>query len=192
MPAKSGLSATNVSLTASEGMEKAGTIKAWGNATIPTGWLELLGQTVLRADYPGLFAIFGTTFNTGGELGTEFRLPDGQGRSLIGVGTYTDTVSGSVSRTLGQKLGAEKHVMTTAEMPAHNHGVNDPGHSHGYNVFNAAEAGGYGQARAGSNPTEAANNTNSQSTGISTQNNGSGNSHNNMQPSLAMKLIVKT
>lgn len=41
---------------------------------IPDGWLPR-GTVVNRADYPDLFALIGTGFNTGGETGTQFRTP---------------------------------------------------------------------------------------------------------------------
>ena len=42
-------------------------------ARIPLGWLTCGGASLLRADYPGLFTIIGTTF--GAVDGTHFTLP---------------------------------------------------------------------------------------------------------------------
>jgi microcystin-dependent protein len=203
MPKINSLSATNISMQSSEGLEKPGTVKGWGATAIPTGWLELLGQVVLRADYPGLFAIFSTTFNTGGETSGEFRLPNGQGRSLVGAGTYTDPVSGPVSRTIGQVLGAEKHAVAVAELPSHDHGGG--AHTH-FAVADAAVTVALSAsnqlARNGSvgggdtdyflngTPTGAGLARTSSVSNIAAQ--GSGTAHNNMQPSLGLKWIVKT
>ena len=62
-------------VSAEQSPDKAGLMKETAEDAIPDGWLECNGQVVLRADYPDLFAAIGTTYNTGGELGTEFRLP---------------------------------------------------------------------------------------------------------------------
>lgn len=52
-----------------------GTIAYHTTATAPAGWLKADGTTKSRATYDLLFAVIGTTFNTGGESGTTFRLP---------------------------------------------------------------------------------------------------------------------
>ena len=44
--------------------------------SVPSGWIEAEGGVVLRADYPDLFTLIGTNFNTGGETGLQFRLPN--------------------------------------------------------------------------------------------------------------------
>lgn len=43
---------------------------------VPLGFLKCNGEVKLRTTYPALFDKIGTTYNTGGELLTEFRLPD--------------------------------------------------------------------------------------------------------------------
>lgn len=59
----------------------AGTICYYAAGTVPPGrWVAGDGQVVNRAGtYADLFAIIGTTYNTGGESGTQFRLPDLRG-----------------------------------------------------------------------------------------------------------------
>lgn len=88
-------------------------------------------------------------------------------------------------------------------MPAHNHGVNDPGHLHGaissnpgtdtfmardpsngtYNIAGGGSTNGWAQ---GGVEIVAA------ITGISTQNNGTGNAHPITQPTLVLNKIIKT
>lgn len=55
--------------------------------------------------------------------------PDLRNCFVVGAqGAYpVGTTGGSASQT----ITVAGHVLTTAEMPAHNHGVNDPGHGHG-------------------------------------------------------------
>lgn len=53
-----------------------GATAMWFTAAAPTRWLFANGQTVSRTTYSALFALFGTSFNTGGEATTVFRLPN--------------------------------------------------------------------------------------------------------------------
>lgn len=57
----------------------AGTLQTFAMAAPPQGWLKANGQVVSRSTYARLFAAIGTTYNTGGESGTQFRLPDVRG-----------------------------------------------------------------------------------------------------------------
>jgi hypothetical protein len=49
------------------------------NGSPDSGWLKCTGAVLLRSAYPRLFALIGTTYNTSGELSTQFRLPDWRG-----------------------------------------------------------------------------------------------------------------
>ena len=62
-------------VSAPQSVDKAGFMTETAEDSVPEGWLECSGQVVLQADYPDLFAAIGTTYNTGGEAGNEFRLP---------------------------------------------------------------------------------------------------------------------
>lgn len=51
----------------------------------PSGrWRLCNGAVLVRADFADLFTAIGTSFNTGGEAGTEFRIPDLRGVFLRG------------------------------------------------------------------------------------------------------------
>jgi microcystin-dependent protein len=158
----------------------------YGGTVAPSGYLLCNGAAVSRTTYSDLFTTLGTAFGIG-DGSTTFNLPDTQGRAPIGVGTYTDPVQGAVTRTLGQSLGASQHLLTSSEMPSHNHTLTDPGHAHTVaNQFNA-DTGGNGVFAAG-----AGQNTGTATTGITLANTGGGTVHNNMQPSLAVNYIIKT
>lgn len=88
----------------------------------PGNWLTCDGASLLRTDYPDLFATVGTTF--GAVDGTHFSLPDLRGRVPLGTGTG----AGLSTYALGDSGGEENHVLITAETPAHSH--TDTGHSH--------------------------------------------------------------
>lgn len=90
-------------------------------ADIPPLYMHEDGRLLLRADYPTLFAKIGTRWNTGGELGTQFRIPDSRDKVAVGAGsTYAAGAYG----------GANTHTLTTSQMPVHSHTVNDSGHAH--------------------------------------------------------------
>lgn len=91
---------------------------AWYAAAPPAGWLLCDGAAVLRATYPELFAVIGTTYGNGNGS-TTFNLPDRRGRFGLGKAAAG---TGSV---LGSSGGTLDHNHT---VPVHNHTI--PGHTH--------------------------------------------------------------
>jgi microcystin-dependent protein len=73
-------------------------------AAAPVGFTLEDGGLLLRADYPALFAVLGTRYNTGGELATQFRKPDSRGKTTVGI-----DASYSGFDTLGKTGGARVH-----------------------------------------------------------------------------------
>lgn len=84
----------------------AGVIAAFAGATAPTGWLLCDGKEYDRRTYPELARVFGNGFR--------FRVPDLRGRFVLGA---------SSTHPAGEQGGEEKHTMTTAEMPRHQHQI---------------------------------------------------------------------
>jgi len=120
-----------------------GDIVAVGENFCPRGWASTDGQLISIASNTALFSLIGTTF--GGDGRTSFGLPDLRGRVAMGQGRGP----GLSQRPMGQKLGAESHTLSTAQMPAHGHLVNannldgdKPGP--GSKLLAAAPAGGSG------------------------------------------------
>src|SRR6266487_3808433 len=85
-------------------LASTGDIKMFAGPVAPPGTLFCDGSSLLRADYPALFIVIGTTF--GSVDGTHFTLPDLRNRCPVGVGT----------RTLAATGGEETHVLTTGEL----------------------------------------------------------------------------
>jgi microcystin-dependent protein len=78
----------------------------------PQGWALCNGQILSIADNTVLFDLVGTTY--GGDGQTTFALPDLRGRVPVHQGT---------GFSIGQTGGAEQVTLTTAELPAHSHGL---------------------------------------------------------------------
>lgn len=160
------------------------------SATIPAGFLLCDGSAVSRTTYSALFAAIGTVWGVG-DGSTTFNVPDLRGRATIGSGTG----SGLTARTVGQQaIGEENHVLTVAELAAHNHVINisDPGHTHA-NSTSYITGGNFfpsgGSSATFTNGTIVANTTGITAT---SNNNGSGTAHNTMQPSAVVTKLIKT
>lgn len=81
------------------------------SANVPNGAVEANGQSLLRADYPALFAEIGTTY--GAADGTHFNVPDLEDNFVVGTGSYS----------LGDTGGETHHQLVENEMPYHNHSI---------------------------------------------------------------------
>lgn len=163
-----------------------GVLMPFAGTTAPAGWLLADGSTKSRTTYADLYAVIGLTYNTGGETGTEFRLPGTPGRAIIGAGAGT----GLTTRVLGAVGGAETHQLTEAEMPTHTHVATQPAHSHGYVI--ADNTGSFGDRPGrGNGGSVATGTTNNAQPAITVNNTGGGAAHNNMQPFIALNHIIK-
>lgn len=90
------------------------------------GWLRCDGRLLNVAEYIQLFKIIRYQF---GGSGSQFRLPNPEGRVLAFVGQPQDQVGNPVANTntwdMGDLSGAEIHTLTLREMPVHNHDFYD-------------------------------------------------------------------
>jgi len=163
-----------------------GTMAMWLTGTPPDRWLILDGAAVSRTTYSELFALWGTTFGPGDGT-TTFNLPDMRSLHPKGAGGVIG---------LGAIAGSSVVTLTIGQLPAHNHGVNDPGHTHPpvspATVFVGRHAGGttdWVRATAGAT-FDQMNATGSNTTGITTQNKGNGDFISTAQPSMGVNYIV--
>lgn len=115
-----------------------------------------------------------------------FKLPEGRGRVLVGLNSSDGDLD-----VLAALYGAKTHTLSTAEMPAHNHGMGSINRI--ANVGNVQNGAGNLDDWPGSGgPISAFNAVVGNSWTGSMSNAGSGGAHNNMQPSLVVNHFIKT
>ena len=80
--------------------EAVGSIKPFGGATAPSGWLLCDGSAISRTTYAALFSIISTGFGVG-DGSTTFNVPNGQGVFLRGAGSQTINARSKGGGSLG-------------------------------------------------------------------------------------------
>ena len=151
-----------------------GFIAPFGGGAVPSGWLLCDGSAQPRGAYPELFGAIGITWGAGNGT-TTFNVPDLRGRTLVGRDPAQTEFD-----VLGETGGAKTHTLTVAQMPSHQHNLDQDGGNLGL-----AEAGGpqrfttsFGFTRADADMVSGAT--------------GGGGAHNNLQPYGVTNYIIST
>jgi microcystin-dependent protein len=156
-----------------------GTIIQSAAINIPDGWLNCDGSLILRTEYINLFNAIGYAYSTlysGTDL--SFNVPNLQGRIGVGAGTG----SGLTARNLGDIGGSETHTLTVSEMPSHSHTLTRRSNS---------DAGAFDTGDAHQDESSAATTDRADLGPFSTNSTGSGSAHNNMQPFVVVRYLIK-
>ena len=155
-------------------------IRIFAGNFAPRGWAFCNGQLLPIAQNTALFSLIGTTF--GGDGRTTTALPNLAGR----VPMHPGRGPGLTSRRLGQRGGTETIALSEAQMPSHTHSAmasQDPATFNDPNNQRILAASTNRLVAYYRNATANVTIRNLQSTGGSQ-------SHNNLQPFIAMNFII--
>ncbi len=160
-------------------------IRIFAGNFAPRGWAFCNGQLLPVAQNTALFSLIGTTY--GGDGRSTTALPNLEGRAPMHPGRGP----GLTSRRLGERLGIETVTLTEAQMPSHNHTMMAVNPSQ-FTVANSRDPQGRALAGVVTGQAYQSNSTSNvvaMNTG-SLANTGGSQSHNNMQPFLAINFII--
>ena len=160
------------------GIIPTGMISPYAGGSAPTGFLLCFGQAVSRSTYSDLFAVVSATYGAGDGSST-FNVPDLRGRVVAGqddmggtaVSILTSSTPGGIDGSaLGNTGGSQSNTITVSTLPD-------------FHYFNNAAANNTAQAGSGRDAFSSGNGTSEQ---------GSGEAHNNIQPTFILNYIIKT
>lgn len=173
-----------------------GSILDYTGSSAPDKWMFPYGQALSRASYPEIFSVIGTTYGAG-DGATTFNLPDCRGFVIAGKDNMGGVASGrlfnyfgAIANTIGGAFGQAFHVLTTGQMPRHSHSVTDPSHTHAIPYQGVDNTNGTAAFRTVAN-VQGFTAVQSSLTGVSIQQTGGDEAHNNTQPTLVMNKIIK-
>ena len=153
----------------------AGTIIQSASINEPNGWFDCNGRTLNIDVYSYLFNAIGYTY---GGSGSNFNIPDIRGRVCVGAGSG----NGLTTRNLGSVGGEENHTLSINEMPTHTHNL-----SRRINP----DDGAYDTNNSHTQESSAATTDRELSGTFNTSSEGLGAAHNNMQPFIVMRYLIK-
>lgn len=193
-----------------------GSVVDFAGITAPNTWMLCFGQAVEVSAYPEFAAAcyVGNALNSTAAFGYRTTsnidpsnnrstsgqyivLPDIRGRvsagrdNMGGADVQRLQIMGDARNLIGGSGGSDSHTLNINQIPSHNHSVNDPGHNH-FNGASSVTSPGVTYVGTGGNPFFNGNALTGRSTAdISINNNGGGQAHNNVQPTIIMNKIIK-
>lgn len=160
----------------------------WGgdDENIPGGWRLCDGGSLNNVTTPDLRGRFVLGFNNGA-TGANGSSADG-GYTALGEGARVAT---NLAGVVGNNGGEVLHTLTINEMPTHNHEVTDPGHTHSYLGVGGQSNFGGGADTVADEQNRPNETTGSSLTGITIQNRGGSQPHNNLPAFYVLCYIMK-
>lgn len=158
----------------------AGTVIQSAAINEPAGWFECDGRVLNRQIYTDLFDAIGYTYSSlYGNDDLSFNIPDTRGRVTVGLGNG----AGLTARNLGDKGGEENHTLTIDEIPSHSHSLTRRSNP---------DDGAYDTNSSHQDESSAAT-TDREDLGLFNTNatGGATPTHNNMQPFIALRNLIK-
>lgn len=160
-------------------------------------WTDYTNTTLPIQDSSGGASTRGASAAADWAAHKRMSVPDLRGRIPVGRddmgGTAANRITaggcGIVGTTLGASGGEQTHVLITAELAAHSHGVTDPGHSHNMSTWQGTNSSDF--ARGDGTNVNITEQTASSVTGLTVNSAGSNTAHNNTQPTLIANYIIK-
>jgi microcystin-dependent protein len=153
----------------------AGTVIQSASIVEPTGWFDCDGRTLNTDLYANLFNAINYTY---GGSGSNFNIPDIRGRVCVGAGSGTSLTT----RNLGSNGGEEAHTLTINEMPSHTHSLTRRSNP---------DSGAYDTGNVHQDESSASTTDRDDLGPFNTNSTGSGLSHNNMQPFIVLRYLIK-
>ncbi len=169
----------------------SGFIMPYAGSTPPAGWLLCNGQSVLRSDWPSLYAVIGSFY--GAVDGAHFTLPDIRGRVVAGVdagagrlGTYINPILGGVGGQESEQVYCDVSVSGGASVS----GTLNGGTGAWDGSYVAAAASGAGAAPQGHGHSVSVSGT------LNGSSSGSGGGYtrstSNIPPMIVLNYLIKT
>jgi len=155
-----------------------GEVRWFAGNFAPRGWAFCDGQLLPINGNEALFSILGTTY--GGDGRTTLGLPDMRGRGMVHDGSGP----GLTSRRLGEKSGRETETLTATQLPNHTHTLRADSSGGDTVLPNDRVISKVGRLRV----FDGAPDVDMGASSIASV--GGGQSHNNMQPNIALNCII--
>lgn len=153
----------------------AGTIIMSAALQTPAGYLMCNGAAYTKSVYPDLFAVIGNQYGVYSGSDLSFVVPNMVGRVAVGK---TDAAETSYS-TIGATGGAETHTLIANEMPAHTHTVANTTIQNGLSTRIDVDNSANGEINLDGSQTTTSSSV------------GGGQPHNNMQPYMVLRYLIK-
>lgn len=129
-----------------------GTVLAFAGSTAPSGWLLCDGTAYLQSDYPALFGVIASTYNTqtnpttGASYTTsagQFRVPDYRGCFLRSSGQASGLPVVTVGGFQNQATAKNGLTNSSSSVSASGSTSTDGNHQHGIDLRNSGGGLGY-------------------------------------------------